>query len=178
LVGSVLELQMRSHSDESVRKAFASAVNRVHVIANAHDHLQPEAAQPSVDMCEYLTVICRNLGDALRDVRPIAVNVTCPGILLPTDKAVALGFIVNELVTNALKYAFPSDAGGTVSVSLRSSGASLTLEVTDNGKGCPEEGKEGMGSRIVRLLAQQLGSNIRREAAHPGCRVVLSIPNV
>jgi len=48
--------------------------------------------------------------------------------------------------------------------------------VEDNGKGCPEDGKEGLGSRIVRLLAQQLGSTIRRETANPGCRMWLTIP--
>jgi two-component sensor histidine kinase len=84
---------------------------------------------------------------------------------------------VNELVTNAFKYAFPDDRGGTVNVMLHGKDASeLTLVIEDNGKGCPEDAKEGLGSRIVRLLAQQLGSTIRREAASPGCRVSLAIP--
>lgn len=52
----------------------------------------------------------------------------------------------------------------------------LELVVEDNGKGCPQEVKEGLGSRIVRLLAQQLGSIVTRAAANPGCRVSLTIP--
>jgi two-component sensor histidine kinase len=52
----------------------------------------------------------------------------------------------------------------------------LQLAVEDNGEGCPDDAKEGLGSRIVRLLAQQLGSTIRRTATNPGCRVSLVLP--
>ncbi len=177
MVASVLELQMRAQKDEGSKAAFASAVARVHVIANAHDHLLPKHGQSTIDMREYLTACCRNLGDALRDVRPIAVNVNVAQIYLRSDKAVAVGLIVNELVTNAFKYAFPDDRAGTVNVTLHGSRASeVELVVEDNGKGCPDDAKEGLGSRIVRLLTEQLRATIRREAVHPGCRVLLTIP--
>ena len=177
MVASVLELQKRSQGEQRVKEAFNSAIARVHVIANAHDHLLPKEGQSLVDMREYLTVCCQHLGDALRDVRPIAVNVNAAQILLRDDRAVSVGLIVNELVTNAFKYAFPDDRGGTVNVMLhRESDGRLELVVEDNGKGCPEDAKEGLGSRIVRLLAQQLGSTLRRTAANPGCRVSLTIP--
>jgi len=106
MIASVLELQKRSVKEEAAKDAFASAVARVHVIANAHDHLLPKEGQSLIDMREYLTVCCQNLGDALRDVRPIAVNVSAAQILLRDDRAVSIGLIVNELVTNAFKYAF------------------------------------------------------------------------
>ena len=177
-IASVLELQMRSQKEQVVKDAFGSAVGRVHVIARAHDHLLPQDPQSSIDMREYLTGVCRNLGDTLRDVRPIAVNVNVSDIFLRADKAVPIGLIVNELVTNAFKYAFPDEEqAGTVTVRLgRASPGELTLLIEDNGVGCPENSKEGLGSRIVRLLVQQLGSSVRRDASHSGCRVVLSIP--
>jgi len=174
MVASVLELQRRAQKDQGAKDAFASAAGRVHVIANAHNHLMPKDGQSLIDMREYLTVCCQNLGDALRDVRPIAVTVNAEQILLRDD---SVGLIVNELVTNAFKYAFPEDRGGTVNVVLRhESDHMLKLLVEDDGKGCPEDAREGLGSRIVRLLAQQLGSTIRRERANPGCRVSLTIP--
>jgi two-component sensor histidine kinase len=177
MVASVLELQKRSVKEQAAKDAFASAVARVHVVANAHDHLLPKEGQSLIDMREYLTVCCQNLGDALRDVRPIAVSVSAAQILLREDRAVSIGLIVNELVTNAFKYAFPDDRGGIVNVILhRASDDKLELVVEDNGKGCPNDAKEGLGSRIVRLLAQQLGSTITRASANPGCRVSLAIP--
>ena len=177
IIASVLELQKRSQKEPGAKDAFASAVARVHVIANAHGHLLPKEGQSLIDMREYLTVCCQHLGDALRDVRPIAVNVSAEQVLLRSDKAVSMGLIVNELVTNAFKYAFPDERGGTVNVILRRvNDGKLELAVEDNGKGCPEGAKEGLGSRIVRLLAQQLESTITRAAANPGCRVLLTIP--
>jgi anti-sigma regulatory factor (Ser/Thr protein kinase) len=103
----------------------------------------PKHAQSAIDMREYLTVCCRNLGDALREVRPIAVNVSVSQIYLRSEEAVAaVGLIVNELVTNAFKYAFPDDRGGTVNVMPHDKDASeLELVVEDNGKGCPEDVK-------------------------------------
>jgi two-component sensor histidine kinase len=118
MVASVLELQKRSEKEQRVKEAFASAVARVYVIANVHDHLLPKEGKSLIDMREYLTVCCQNLGDALRDVRPIAVNVSAEQILHREDRAVAVGLIVNELVTNAFKHAFPDDRGGTVNVGL------------------------------------------------------------
>jgi two-component sensor histidine kinase len=177
MVASVLELQMRSQKEQAAKDPFASAVGRVHVIANAHDHLLPQDIHASINMREYLTKCCQNLGDALRDVRPIAVNVSVADIFVSADKAVAIGLIVNEVVTNAFKYAFSDEQSGTVAVRLEGAGAkSLTLVIEDNGKGCPENVKEGLGSRIVRLLAQQLSSTLKREPANPGCRVTLDIP--
>ena len=177
MVASVLELQKRSQKEQAAKDAFASAVGRVHVIANAHVHLLPKEGQSLIDMRAYLTVCCQNLGDALRDVRPIAVNVSAEQILVRADRAVSMGLIVNELVTNAFKYAFPDERGGSVNVILHRIGdGQLELAVEDNGKGCPEGAKEGLGSRIVQLLAQQLESTMTRAAANPGCRVSLTIP--
>jgi len=177
MVASVLELQKRLQTEQAAKDAFASAIARVHVIANAHDHLLPKEGQSLIDMRDYLTVCCQNLGNALRDVRPIAVNVSAAQILLRDDRAVSVGLIVNELVTNAFKYAFPDDRGGSVNVILRRvSDGKLELVIDDNGKGCPEDAKEGLGSRIVRLLVQQLGGTMTRAAGNPGCRVSLTIP--
>jgi two-component sensor histidine kinase len=177
MITSVLELQARSQKDGAVKDAFASAIGRVNIITNAHDHLLPQDPHASIDMREYLTGCCRNLGDALRDVRPIAVKVDVEDILLRSDKAVSIGMVVNELVTNAFKHAFPGDRAGTVGVSLkRTKMNELTLAVEDDGKGCPDDAAQNLGSKIIRLLVQQLGSTMKREAANPGCRVLLSIP--
>ena len=177
MMASVLELQLRAQTDPAAKAAFRSAVGRIHVIAKAHDHLLPRDDQSSIDMKEYLTDCCRHLADALRDVRPIAVNVEADPVYLPSDKAVSVGLMVNELATNAFKYAFPDDRPGTITVRFRNKGArELELIVEDDGKGCPEGAKEGLGSRIVRLLAQQLRGHVKIESAEPGCRMIIAFP--
>ncbi len=124
-----------------------------------------------MNLRDYLEDLCRNLGDSLRDLRPVAVRVDVEPIMTGTDRAVPLGLIVNELVTNAFKYAFPDGSEGAVDVTLRRVGeGEVELIVKDNGVGCTSL-KEGLGSRLTRLLVQQLGGSISREVATPGCIV-------
>jgi two-component sensor histidine kinase len=171
MIASVLALQARAQKDPTLRAAFDAAVSRVQVIANAHDRLQPGGTDGEVNLRDYLEDLCRNLGDSLRDLRPVAVRVEVEPIMVGTDKAVPLGLIVNELVTNAFKYAFPDSAEGAVEVSLRrTKEGEVELTVHDNGIGCTSL-HEGLGSRLVRLLVQQLGGTIAREPAKPGCLV-------
>jgi two-component sensor histidine kinase len=177
VAASVLALQARTLSEPAARAALEAAAARIRVIAEAQAHLHPASGKGDVEIDAYLEDLCRSLGDALRDVRPVAVRVLAEPITLPADRAVPLGLIVNELVTNAFKYAFPAAREGTVTVRMaKRSPTELSLEVSDNGIGCPEEVKEGLGSNLVRLLVQQLGGTLRREPANPGCRVSIILP--
>jgi len=177
LAASLLSLQARTLSEPTARAALEAAAARVRVIAEAQVHLHPTSGRGHIEIDRYLEDLCSSLGDALRDVRPVAVRVLAEPIVLPADRAVPIGLIVNELVTNAFKYAFPAARQGTVTVRMeRRPPSELSLEVSDNGIGCPDDATEGLGSNLVRLLVQQLGGTLRREQANPGCRVSVSLP--
>jgi two-component sensor histidine kinase len=88
---------------------------------------------------------------------------------LRTEQAVPLGLIANELVRNALKHAYPGDRSGTIRIVLRAS-SPVSFIVEDNGVGWPLEKEERLGSRLIRLLAEQLGAKINWEDALPSCR--------
>jgi two-component system, sensor histidine kinase PdtaS len=135
------------------------------------------AGDQTVNMLQYLEAVCWRLGEALRDVRPIAVSVDAENATLDGRQAVRIGVGVNELVTNAMKHAFPGDRGGTIQVRLLRRPTDLIIIVEDDGAGCPEDAQVGLGSRLVMLLAQQSGGIIKRESAKPGCRVVITIPH-
>ncbi|WP_352671770.1 sensor histidine kinase [Mesorhizobium sp. M0166] len=128
-------------------------------------------------MRSYLEELSRHLGDTLRDIRPIAVKVHAEEVHLPTEQAIPLGLIVNELVRNALKHAFPGDRGGTIAVKLFRD-SSLVLTVADDGVGCPPDKNGGIGSRLTELLAKQLGATLTRENYAPGCKVRVVLPDV
>jgi len=176
IASALIMLQARAQSDQRVRAALESAVARVHVLAKGYDHLRSTARDQATDMERYLGEVCWKLGESLRGVRPIAVEVDADRVETRSQTATRLGLIVNELVTNALKHAFPDERGGTVYVRLRRNGGELTLEIEDDGIGCPEMPSEGLGSRLVRLLVQQLRGQMTRVASVPGCRVTIVIP--
>lgn len=174
MVISVLSLQARAKSDPETRYALEKAVARVRAIASAHEHFNPLVHNGRVEMRPYLEKLCGHLGDALRDVRPVAVQVEAQDVLLPTQQAIALGLIVNELVTNALKHAFPGDRSGTVRVALKDT-SPLALIVEDNGVGLTADRREGLGSRLTRLLAEQLGATVSWENTNPGAQVRVEV---
>ncbi|MGJ4943323.1 sensor histidine kinase [Bradyrhizobium sp. HKCCYLS1011] len=176
MVSSVLKLQARAQKDPKIRSALEAAVARVAVIARAQERLRGDKDGGTVELAGYLEDLCHTLGDMLRNVRPIAVVVNLARVEVSSSDAVSIGLIVNELVTNAFKYAFPQDRGGTVKVTLSRHTTGLELVVEDDGVGCPPEPSQGMGSRLVRLLAAQMQGELRRDADHAGCKTIVSLP--
>jgi two-component sensor histidine kinase len=94
---------------------------------------------------------------------------------LPVERAIPVGLIVNELVTNSFKHAFNERQKGTIGVSLRR-GQAYRLAVEDNGKGCSKAEAAGLGSRLVELLVRQLNGSMDRSDAAAGCRVQIQFP--
>jgi two-component sensor histidine kinase len=178
LLSSMIALQARSQSSPSVRAALESAAARLRVVAEGQDQIQFATDDQTVNMQEYLEDVCWRLGEALRDVRPIAVRVDSENVIIDSRQAIRIGLMVNELATNALKHAFPGDRGGTIQVRLRQQPSDCVIVVEDDGVGCPEDMHAGLGSQLVTLLAQQSGGSIKREPVSPGCRVVISIPHL
>ena len=98
-------------------------------------------------------------------------------MLVPTDRAVSLGVVVTELVTNALKYAYPDTRGGEVRIALRHRGEGrLALSVEDDGVGWHGEGPArgtGLGSRLISAMAGSLKGTLSYDASHAGTRALL-----
>ena len=170
MVISLLSMQARLKTNPETRQALEKAVTRIQAIASAHDHFQPVEHHGRVEMSAYLETLCAHLANALHDVRPITVQVAAVKVHLPAEQAVPIGLIVNELVTNAMKHAFPGDRAGTIRVTLVQQSA-LKLIVSDDGIGCAADVRQGMGTRLVRLLAEQLGAKISWHQPEIGCQV-------
>lgn len=102
MVISILSLQARSKSDAESRQALEKAVSRIQAIARAHEQFELVEHDERVEMRTYLERLSAHLGDAFRELRPIAVKVTSPQLYLPPEQAIPLGLIANELVTNSL----------------------------------------------------------------------------
>lgn len=172
IIGAAIVLQRNAASDIAVQDALDQAHGRVMLVASAQDRLRGHHGDGvRLELSGYVEQLCGGLGDLLRGVREIAIEVDCVVMMVPSSTAITVGLIVNELVTNCLKYAFPAGAAGTVRVSIvADEGRRLVIDVADDGVGCPPETVPGLGSRLVRLLAQQKGGSLTREDLAPGCR--------
>jgi two-component sensor histidine kinase len=170
MVVSVLTLQSRAQTSPEVRAALEDGILRAKAIAEAHNHFRPLQRHGRIEMRAYLEQLCAYIENNLRGVRPVAVTVEAKEVNLAAETAVPLGLIVNELVTNALKHAFPDNRAGVVRVKL-ATGSPLVLTVEDDGVGCPASKSERLGSQLVSRLVRQVGGTIAWRDGAPGCRV-------
>lgn len=177
MIQSVIGLQARVASPET-KSALEAISSRVRIIAQVHDYLQLSRHDGGMGMDEYLGKLCGSLADALGHLRPISVAVKVDPIELAPHRALSVGLIVNELVTNAYKYAFPEDRHGTISVALvRQENATVNLNVSDDGVGEAEGSRAGLGTRLVEVLAAQIGGKCSRASANPGMTITVTFKN-
>ena len=154
------------------------------IVSNALGQLYSKLSKSdtveAVDAATYLDDLCRDLVASVHKEggTSIVLKTDIESELLPTDQAIPMGLIVNELVTNALKYAFPSETRGTVMVTLKRVPGALRLTVADDGKGIDiTRADSGLGGRLVEGFAQQLGGEVERESGSQGTTVHLILPS-
>jgi two-component system, sensor histidine kinase PdtaS len=170
ILGAMIRLEAR-HGGPELASALEATARRLQVMAEVYDHLSPKQDSRSVNMRYFLIDVVEKVFQSLAPSGPIAFQVLSEDFSLPHNHALAIGIITNELVTNSLKYGFPDDGAGHITVAL-SSREGIELSVSDNGVGLsPAADPGGLGSRIVRLLAQQLEGEIEYERLNPGLRV-------
>ena len=177
LVSAMVRLQATALTDPSAREALEDTQRRIQAIAQVHRRLYTSNDVESVDMQEYLGALVDELAETWStEALPRALSLAAEPIRLPTDRAVSLGVIVTELVTNACKYAYPN-SGGEVRVALRRIDDDVfLLAVEDDGCGIPEDAVPrgtGLGTKLIRAMAQSLQSIVEYDPTHAGVRATL-----
>ena len=177
LVSAMVRLQATALTDPSAREALEDTQRRIQAIAQVHRRLYTSNDVERVDMQEYLGALVDELAETWStEALPRALSLAAEPIRLPTDRAVSLGVIVTELVTNACKYAYP-DSGGEVRVALRRIDDDVfLLAVEDDGCGIPEDAVPrgtGLGTKLIRAMAQSLQSIVEYDPTHTGVRATL-----
>jgi two-component sensor histidine kinase len=156
---SILRLQAKEMDDERLKEAFDVAVSRIMSMSMAHDRLYEADDLSSIELKDYIEDLARSImaGQA-RPVDPPTLRVEAEAARVMIDTAITCGLVLNELLTNSLKHAFPRGRQGAISVSLRREGpGQLRLTVSDDGVGPPpgfDAERDGhLGLRLIRRLA-------------------------
>jgi two-component sensor histidine kinase len=182
LISSLIEMQARRVPDEPARDMLRRAAERVEAVALVHRRLYTSQDVAFVDMDQYLEGLIDEFRRAVEtDGGERQVTLSAEPLRIETDKAVSIGLIVNELVTNALKYAYPGGGAGSVRVSLaRGADHAVNLVVEDDGIGYPGAGVpakgSGLGATIVQAMARTLHASIALDRERPGTRFVVRMP--
>ena len=175
LVAGMLNMQGRMSADPELKRALADAQARVHTIAQVHDRLWRSHEVHTVDLAAFLHELCEELRSSATPEQVLVGDFEPVDIL--TDQAVPLGLLINELVTNAFKYAYP-DGQGEVRVSVVRTGEKhLRLTVADDGVGLPQSfdptATKSLGMKLVSSLGRQLGGRSQWTNTAPGTTFVL-----
>jgi PAS domain S-box-containing protein len=180
IISSMVMIEARSHKSGEGKAALERVSHRIVALGQLYSKLRQANTVEAVEAKSYLDALCRDLIASVHKEgdTSVVLKTEIESELLPTDRAIPVGLIVNELVTNAIKHAFPRGTKGTVTVTMKRTPAELRLTVADDGQGIdPRRGDSGLGGRLVDGFAQQLGGKIERKSDGRGTTVNLILPS-
>lgn len=164
VISSILNLQSGYVTDTGTLEILKESQNRIKSMSYIHETLYQTADFGSIEFSDYINSISRNLIHSYTTDAPVQLITDLDRICLSIDQAIPCGLIINELVSNALKYAFKNIQKPSLLVKIKEQGKSITLQVKDNGIGLPEnfgfEKSNSLGVQLVYSLVEQLDGNI------------------
>jgi two-component sensor histidine kinase len=179
IVGSMLRLQASDVSDPALTQYLEEASNRVTAVARAHDLLSHASNIERMDVGNFIEAVCKDLAVSLPTFQ-ITTEIQT-GIKLSTDRAISCALIVNELITNAVKYAYKDETGGKLTVRVASAAEpKFRIVVRDEGAGLPArfdpQRAKGLGMRIINSFCKQLNGDLAIQSRSPGTEFIITIP--
>ena len=165
VVSSLLALQSAQIDDPNTKEAMQEGQNRVHSIGIVHQKLYQGETLGAIEIKDYFLNLSESILDSFGAEKRVQIVCAMDALNIDIDTAVPLGLIVNELLTNTLKYAFPDGRKGNVEIKLeKRNDGMLQLQVSDNGVGKSglTQGT-GFGGQLISLLTKQLGGTMREE---------------
>lgn len=170
VVSGLLALQFAKIEDPNIQEVMLSSQNRVKSMGILHQKLYQSEHLAFIEMKNYFENLCENILDSYNETDRIKVNIEMNEIELDVDTAVPLGLIVNELLTNSLKYAFPKGEKGNIELSLKNlTKDNFQLKISDDGVGKPLDAKAigtGFGTQLVDLLTRQIDGKLIQDVSN------------
>lgn len=176
---NLLMLQVESSENEEIKKALDNAASRVRAMLSLYEELFVSGHYTEVNLKDYLPFLCERIIANFPDRNKIKLSVQSQEISLGEKNIASLNLIINELLTNIMKYAFTGKEEGKISVELKNFDNMVLLSVQDDGNGIPDNidlrNSNGFGLSLVNMLTRQLDGTISFESNN-GTKVNLQFP--
>jgi two-component sensor histidine kinase len=165
IIASLLNLQSQYVKDEGTLAVIKDSQNRIKTMALIHEKIYQSKSLDRVDYEDYLEKITRSLFESYGvSPKKIAMKIHAKNVVLHIDKAIPCSLIINEMLSNTFKHAFPNDRTGEVRIDVKLDGDTLRLLYSDNGIGLPEsvtlDRTESLGMQLISGLTQQLKGTV------------------
>lgn len=182
VISSLLSLQSRQLANPQAREAIQSGRNRVKSMALIHQNLYQDEDLVGVDTVEYIDKLTNNLVNSYKVFeKDIEIKTYVDSMKLDVDTLIPIGLILNELISNALKYAFNGVDDGVLEIHLLNQDNSIHLKVSDNGGGLPKnfaiENSKSLGYRLIKAFSEKLSAALTIEHSPAGTVISMNIPN-
>lgn len=183
-VSSLLSLQSRNSEDVNVKNLFKSSQNRVIAMAMVHEMLYMRKDLSKIEYNSYVKELSEYLVRSVKGVENnITLNIDIQDIKLGIDTAIPLGLLINETITNSLKYGIMDDNDGEIHIALKKGDArEYVLNIGDNGVGCPDvlsyKTSKSLGLKLIHNLARQLRGSITRDFSLKGTNYIVKFEEI
>ena len=180
VISSLLRLQAELVDDDHIKSHLLESRNRIHSMASVHNLLYRSQNLGAIDFGYYLRKLTDDLSMSyFGEPKMITVNFDLNETELDIDKAIPLGILMNELISNAFKHAFSELENANLAISLSSNGNELNVSVRDNGVGFDPnkiDKRNSLGMNLIDSLSDQLSADVGYESSGNGTTVNLAIP--
>jgi two-component system, sensor histidine kinase PdtaS len=181
-MAGLMNRSRRKVSDPVAKDILTDSANRLQVLSRVYDrlHLDQDDISATIDSQGFVEQLCDDLQLSLIGDRPIEIHTDVENVKIKTAKAMPIGLLVNEVITNSIKHGFSEDRSGNIWIALRPEDREHKLSISDDGfGGDPAVPGTGTGSRLIRSLADQLKGRYRVELnEHGGRTVVIHFPRI
>ena len=170
IIASLLKMQSNSIEDPQIKEVLKESQNRVYAMSAVHETLHGSDNLSQIDLKTYLSKVTTSIFQTY-SINPdkVKLNISVEEIPISIDQANPIGLVINELISNSLKYAFPDERKGEITVSMKKLNKELELTIMDDGIGMPDgldwKNSTSLGLKLVRTLVEnQLGGSLDMES--------------
>ncbi|HVP96929.1 PAS domain S-box protein [Methanoregula sp.] len=180
VISSLLFMQARAQKDEKVKEILKESQDRIKSIALVHEKLYQSRDFDQIDYADYLRKITDHLFESYQvDPGRITLHLNAEKAVLHIDKAVPCSLIINEMISNSLKHAFPGERKGVITIDFKKSGENYIVTYSDDGIGIPDsvtfDRTESLGMQLIKGLTKQINGSIGLDRT-AGTKYTISFP--